>query len=63
MTSAVSVARAPMPTRIAPAATLQPIMKTHAWWNAAIADAPDAVPKMATRPATPRATPIWRVMA
>ena len=38
-------------------------MKTQAWWKAVTAEAPVAVPRMATRQATPRATPIWRVMA
>ena len=38
-------------------------MNSQAWWKAETADAPEAVPRMATRQATPSATPIWRVMA
>ena len=38
-------------------------MKAQAWWKAVTAVAPVAVPRMATRQATPRAMPIWRVMA
>ncbi len=37
-------------------------MKNQAWWKASTAEAPVAVPTMATRHATPSATPIWRVM-
>ena len=37
-------------------------MKIQAWWNAVTAEAPVAVPRMATRPATPSAMPIWRLM-
>ena len=37
-------------------------MKIQAWWKAVTAEAPVAVPRMATRPATPSAMPIWRVM-
>ena len=61
--SATSVRRVPMPWRTAPASRLTPVMKSQAWWNAGTAAAPVAEPKMATRQATPRATPIWRDMA
>ena len=33
-------------------------MNTQAWWNPLTADAPVALPRMATRQATPSATPI-----
>jgi hypothetical protein len=37
-------------------------MKIQAWWKACTAPAPVETPRMATRPATPRAMPICRLM-
>ena len=61
--SATSAAGEPIPWSTAPASRLQAIMNTQAWWkDVTLGTAPEE-PRMATRHATPSATPIWRDMA